>query len=444
MLPSKYSQIAKIAAPIIGTSVANIFANIIGMLFVARLGHEQLAAGALVSSTYIALLVFATGSLFSVSILIAGTARDNIAAIRETFHSGLLFGLILGIILMPIFYFSNYIFIWFNQPMALIDITHGYFRIMMYAIPLIIVYMVLQQFFIGIEKPGVNLKITLMSMISTTIFAYIFILGKLGFPVYGLAGLAIAQLLSLFLLCAIYIWYLYKLGFQQKYQLYSSPIALSRTKINKLVKLGLPIGVQYCAELAGTAVATYFIGWLGVTSLAAVQISSQISLVAVMIFLGISQSASVMVSQSVSKNDFAAAIEYNRAANIQGFVLMLVVLAAFVSFPNFFIHFYINPNLAVNEPVVHLAKVLFIVAGIGLIFDGFRNITAGSLRGIHDSQTAMLWGIACQWLIGLPLGYILGFHFAYGAAGVRFGGVIGFMICAIILMFRFRYKMLKK
>jgi len=437
----QYKKLIIIATPIIGTSLASILSNIFGMLFVARLGHDQLAAGALVSSTYVALLVIATGSMYSVSILLAGTARDNTKEIKTIFHTAIIVGLLLASFIGTIFYFIKPLLILFHQNPTLIAIATKYFHTMIFALVLIIPYMVLQQFFIGTERPAVNLKITLVALLTTTSFAYVLILGKFGLPAFGLQGLAIAQIFSLFIILFLYLRKLIRSGDQQRYQLITMKFCFGYTTAIKILKIGLPIGIQYCAELAAMTVATYFIGWMGAQVLAAAQISAQMSTIAVMIFLGISQAASVLVSQSVSVDKIQLAVDYNRVANLTGLTLMGIVSIIFICVPHFLIHFYIDAASPTNQFVVHQATVLLAVSGFVLMLDAIRNITAGSLRGIHDSQSAMFWGIACQWLFALPLAYYFGFYSGLGAGGVRLGFVFGYAICVLILWNRFRSKM---
>lgn len=437
----RYKKLITIATPIAATSIASILSNIIAMIFVARLGHQQLAAGALVSSTYIALLVIATGSMYSVSILIAGTPRDNTKEIRKIFHTSIVVGLLLATFIGFAFYMIVPILTLFHQQPDLITMAAKYFHTMIFALVLIIPYMVLQQFFIGTERPAVNLKVTLVSLVTTTILSYIFILGKLGFPSFGLQGLAIAQIISLIMIIFLYFHQLVKTGDQAKYQLITIQFAFSSSKAIKILKIGLPIGIQYNAELAAMTIATYFIGWMGSQVLAAAQISTQASMFAVMVFLGVSQSASVLVSQSVSQGKVQLAIDYNRVANMTGLVLMMIVSVIFITLPKFLIHFYVDVNNPANQLIVHEATVLLAISGCVLLLDSIRNITAGSLRGIQDSQSAMIWGIICQWIIALPLAYYFGFLAHLGAGGVRLGFVFGYAICVLILWNRFRSKM---
>jgi len=43
------------------------------------------------------------------------------------------------------------------------------------------------------------------------------------------------------------------------------------------------------------------------------------------------------------------------------------------------------------------------------------------------------------WVVGLPVGYILGLQMHLGVKGVWYGLVLGLMVSSILLFFRFQY-----
>ncbi len=69
----------------------------------------------------------------------------------------------------------------------------------------------------------------------------------------------------------------------------------------KIFLLGYPIGMQFGGELAAMTVATYFMGYFGVTALAASQIVSQYALLIIMITLGLSQALSINIDNACDK-----------------------------------------------------------------------------------------------------------------------------------------------
>ena len=56
------------------------------------------------------------------------------------------------------------------------------------------------------------------------------------------------------------------------------------------------------------------------------------------------------------------------------------------------------------------------------------------LRGLGDTHTPMIWNLAGHWLIGLPLGYSLGFAAGLGIRGLWWGLSLGLIICGTALL----------
>jgi len=64
-------------------------------------------------------------------------------------------------------------------------------------------------------------------------------------------------------------------------------------------------------------------------------------------------------------------------------------------------------------------------------------IGLGALRGMSDVKIPTVITLVAYWIIGLPLGYILGFNFNHGAKGVWIGLLAGLSMAAILLFIRF-------
>jgi MATE family multidrug resistance protein len=94
-----------------------------------------------------------------------------------------------------------------------------------------------------------------------------------------------------------------------------------------------------------------------------------------------------------------------------------------------------------NDPeVVQLASGLMIFAALYQGSDGIQLSASGSLRGLKDTAVPMLFSIIAYWIIGLPLGYILGLTdwlvSPMAAQGFWIGLLIGLTISAILLSAR--------
>jgi len=80
---------------------------------------------------------------------------------------------------------------------------------------------------------------------------------------------------------------------------------------------------------------------------------------------------------------------------------------------------------------------LLVVAGLFQLSDGIQVVGLGALRGMSDVKIPTLITLIAYWIIGLPLGYLLGFTLNLGAMGVWFGLFAGLSMAAIFLFIRF-------
>jgi multidrug resistance protein, MATE family len=85
--------------------------------------------------------------------------------------------------------------------------------------------------------------------------------------------------------------------------------------------------------------------------------------------------------------------------------------------------------------VIQIGSTLLLVAAVFQLFDGIQVVTTGALRGSGDTRTPMLANLGAYWFIGLPLAFVLGFKFKWGALGVWLGLCLGLIMIGSGLLF---------
>jgi MATE family multidrug resistance protein len=86
--------------------------------------------------------------------------------------------------------------------------------------------------------------------------------------------------------------------------------------------------------------------------------------------------------------------------------------------------------------IIAVAVQLLFLAAIFQLSDGLQVGCAGALRGYRDTQIPMQLTVVAYWLVGLPLGYILGLRLGFGAEGVWVGLIGGLSLAALLLLRR--------
>jgi MATE family multidrug resistance protein len=87
--------------------------------------------------------------------------------------------------------------------------------------------------------------------------------------------------------------------------------------------------------------------------------------------------------------------------------------------------------------VARLAGQLLIVATLFQISDGMQATALGALRGIQDVKIPTIITFVAYYVVALPLEWVLGTYFAWGAVGVWVALAIGLSISALAMTWRF-------
>lgn len=190
--------------------------------------------------------------------------------------------------------------------------------------------------------------------------------------------------------------------------------------------------MQIGLEAGAFAVSGIIIGTLGAVPQAAHQIALSCASFTFMVSMGLAQAGSIRVSNAFGAGD---SFKINRV----GRSTLLTALAYGIFCAVIFSLFRRQLPLLFNDnkEVVALASLLLLYAALFQISDSTQAIAAGLLRGIKDVKLPTLLVAVAYWVVGLPFGYLLAFHFGWGAPGIWIGLITGLSLAAVFLVFRF-------
>ena len=423
--------------PLIASQLIYACSGFIGTAMVAHLGQDALAASVLVSMIWMSLSVLFFGIINSVSVLVSHQfGARNEKAISEIMGQSYILGMIVCVVMILLLSSMPFFLRFTSQPPEVIRLALQYMRALLWTIPGLIVLIINEQFLAGVNRAKLVLRISMLVVPIEIPLIYMLIFGKFGLPACGVAGIGygFATTYSFVAICLTY--YLATSKHYQKFAIFGAIRSIKWHWLKELVLVGLPMGAMHVIEVSTFAVTTFWIAQFGTTMLAAHQIIMQYLGFAITLVFAMSQAVTVRVGHAVGRQDLNGI----RLAIYVGMLLnaccIAVIALAFNIFPHFFLRLDIDVNASANLLLVNDASLLLGIGGVLLIFDNFRIIGFGALRGLKDTKFPMYASFVSFWIIGLSLAYLFSFYLQMNGRGIWWGLTLGIASGSVIVFAR--------
>lgn len=424
-----------LAYPVMLSQLGHILVGVADSVMVGTLGAEPLAAVSLGNSIFSVAMMFGIGISLAISPLVAlADGEGNHQQSSEFLKHGLVLNLAVGVGLFLLLLGGSYILNFLGQPEDVVALAIPYLFIISLSLLPFLFFQGFKQFAEGLSQTKQAMYIIIASNLLNIFLNYLLIFGNWGMPNLGLNGAGWATLISRIVMAIAMVSYIY---LSIRYKVFLTNLKFkdfSRNVFSKLLKIGVPTGMQYIFEVGAFGFAAIMVGWSGATALAAHQIALSLAAISYMMATGISAAATVRVGNQLGRND----IENMRRAGFSSFIMgggfMAISCIVFLVGKDFL------PTLYINETeVIKSASLLLIIAAFFQISDGIQVVGLGSLRGMGDVKIPTLITLVAYWVLGLPIGYVLSRYFELGPQGIWYGLLIGLSTAAILLLLRFDF-----
>jgi multidrug resistance protein, MATE family len=427
-----------LALPIIGGHLANMLLHVTDTVMLGWYGVEPLAAVVLATSYFF--FIFILGSGFGIGlmgVISASLGRGDETQVRRETRMGLWLSMLYGLIAMPLLWFSGPVLMSLGQKPVLTDLAQGYLRIAMLGLIPALLSMVFRSYFAAQEKASVILWVTLSSVVLNAVLNWMLIFGHWGAPELGLKGSAIAttsvQVLQAVLLASYAAW----LPSARRFRLFQRFWRPDWHAFMEVLRLGLPAGLTLLAESGLFIAAALMMGWVGTLELAAHGIALQLCSLAFMVYLGLSNAATVKVGRAHGEGDMQGMRDVAIVCVGMTFVICGAIALVFFAVPRPLVGVFVDEGKADVGSILTLGAGFLAFGALFQLFDAMQVIALGFLRGVQDARAPMLIAVVSYWGIGAPASYTLGFPMRMGGAGIWIGLVLGLAAAAGALMVRF-------
>ena len=251
---------------------------------------------------------------------------------------------------------------------------------------------------------------TLIFMHATNIVLnYVLIFGHFGAPALGVTGAGMASAISMAVGTMIYFYlgmkHVRKDGFLRR--------LATRAEIVSLIRISVPSGLQQLFFAAGLVAMFWIIGRISTPSLAAANVLVTVLLFAILPGLGLGLACATLVGQALGKREPEDA--YQWAWDV---AKVTVVLLTVLGLPMWLVPDLVSSIFIHEETTRELARWPMRIMGLTMPIEAIGFAFMHGMLGAGDARRVMMVSIGTQWLLFLPLAFVIGPVMGYGLLGV--------------------------
>ncbi|HEY8591682.1 MAG TPA: MATE family efflux transporter [Sphingomicrobium sp.] len=433
----EFRAMMALAWPLILASLTQQVIHSTDIILMGRLGEVALAATTLALNFAFVFNVVLLGLLLASSPMMAtalGHRSNAVRDVRRTFRAGLW----LLIIAMPPYWLLLWnlapIMLALGQSAELAESGQTFIRAYMWCTAPWLLFQLLRNFVAALERPRIVLWLSLAAIVVNALLGWSLIFGHFGLPALGIVGGGLGSTITWTFACVALILLIRRDRQFRRFHLFGRWWRFDRERSLAMSRLGWPIGLSLALEVGVFAMAAYFMGWIGTSAVAAHAVAIQFAALTFMVPVGISQAATVRVGRALGAGDTDGLGRAGWTAWTIGIVFMAAAALGMWIYPHEIVALFLGPSASAETR--GLAVTFLGVAAAFQIVDGAQVISAGMLRGLHDTRWPLIYAAVGYWVVGLGIAVWLGFGLDWKGLGIWIGLASGLAAVAVLMLFR--------
>jgi putative MATE family efflux protein len=375
-----------VALPIILESLAQNILNITDTAFMGRIGEVNLGAAAIGSLYYYVFIMIAFGLGVGAQIIIARRfGEGNMQMIGRTLEQTqyMMLGFAIIILTLSKIFLPQVLGVIVESDSVREQAFH-YLSIRLFGFIPAFINTSFRSFFVGIAKTRVITYTTIIMTTVNVIFNYLLIFGKAGFPEMGIAGAALASVISETLALLVFIYYARFKTDVRKFRLFRFH-QIQKHLMKRILRIASPLMLQYFVSLSCWFGFFLLIERMGETELAISNIIRTVYIFMCLPIWGFSAVTNTFVSQTIGKGN---------PEQVTGIIRkVLSICLPFTLFTTGILAIFATPalNFLTNdqELIKQSLPVFYIILGSAPLL-AIGIITFSGLTGTGQTTTAMI------------------------------------------------------
>lgn len=412
-------ELLNIALPII---MGNLGFILIGAGDVLVAGHhstDTLAAISIATAITNCIQTFGVGLISSVSPLLSNFRGEKKSA-KKYFYPTIRFAMLLAFIIMLAVLAFIPVIDYLHFAPKLVPMIKEYMFITAFATFGAYLHSALKEFLQAFEIVVFPNLITAIAVFLNVALCFAMVFGFGPIPSMGVVGLAVASFIIRYFMgfaLLIYCFTLMNFKDHKDFEYYKS-----------LIKIGIPISCAVMVEFIAFNSIAILMGRVDGVYAAAQNLVCTLTTISFMVPFAVSNAIAVKVGFANGAGNFKDLKRYSFVGIVICTGFMMLSALVFSSFPHFLVGLFSqDANLIkISVPILYILAVF-------QVFDGLQISLAGIFKGMKKTGVVLLSNFIAYWLISIPVGYTLAFHYHLNLKGFWMGlASAAVILCAIM------------
>lgn len=410
-------RILRLALPIIGAMVSQNLLNLVSLAFVGVLGDQAIAAVGYGSFANFMSIAFITGLAAGVQAMAA--RRKGAGAESETavpLNGGLLLAIGFGIPIAALSYLiAPSAFPLLTDDPEVARLGTAYLQIRLLAVPSIGMNFAFRGYWNAVDLSKVYLRTLIVMHLVNAGLDYVLIFGMFGAPELGVDGAAWANVTANWIGTGYYFVQAFVRARRNGF-LHGVP---SASTLLTMLRTSVPAALQQFLFAAGMTAFFVIIGKLGTAEVAASNVLLNLMLVALLPAMGFGIAAASLVGQALGQRDPRDARRWGWDVVRTAVPVVTAIASVGVLSPDLVLGVYLH-----DPTTLALARWPLRVMALSLPLDVIGAVLLNALLGAGDSARVLVISTGMQWLVFLPIAYLVGPTLGLGLTAIWIANVL--------------------
>jgi MATE family multidrug resistance protein len=404
-----FRELMTVAVPLVLSSGSLSLMIAIDRLFLTWYSEDALAASLpaaalhwTVMSAFVGMINY--GNAFVAQYEGAGR-KDRVAA---SVWQGIFLAIGAGLLFLTLFPLAPFFFAQGGHAPEVQHYETQFFRTLSCGAVPMLVTMAFGCFYSGRGKTRIVMYVDFLLAATNIALDPCLIFGLGPFPRLGIVGAGLSTVIAYCVAVIAYVVLSFKHRDSIEYQFWKH-MGLDRELLGRLLRYGLPTGLQMAAEISAFTVFLVLVGRLGKPELAATNLAFNVNMLSFVPMIGLATAVMTLVGKRIGEGrpQLAERTVWLAAAATAAYMLFFAVM--FVVFPKIMLRPFTGGNATAElAGIQHTVIVLLRFTAVYTFFDGMALVFAFAIRGAGDTRFPFYYTLVSAWLVMvLPTWYFV-------------------------------------